>query len=82
VIITRGARHKINFEPGTYEGVELTGSVTIDSSDLEYSAMAPDQLAAVVQEMLDRVMAEDLEEAAACVSEDFDSYVKSWKDGR
>ena len=82
MIITRGITHKINMAPGSYEGVELSGSVTLDSSDLQYEAMDRDQLAAVVQDMLDTVMTEDIVEAARCVSPDDDSYIKSWKDGR
>jgi hypothetical protein len=82
VIITRGVTHKVNMCPGSYEGVVLTGSVTIDSSDLQYSAMGVEQLATAVQDQLDRIMEEDVTEAARCVDPEGDSYITSWKDGR
>jgi hypothetical protein len=81
VIITRGVRHKINMAPGSYEGVELSGSVTIDGSDLQYSAMGVEQLVQTAQDALDLAMEEDVVEAARCVSDEGDSYITSWKDG-
>jgi hypothetical protein len=82
MIITRGITHKVNMAPGSYESVELHGSVTIDSSDLKYSAMDDEQLSTAVQDQLDRIMEEDVTEAARCVDPEGDSYITSWKDGR
>ena len=82
MIITRGITHKVNMCPGSYEGVELTGSVTIDSSDAPFSTMPDVQLGEFVQAMLDKIMDDDIVEAARCVSDEDDSYIKSWKDGR
>jgi hypothetical protein len=82
VIITRGIEHKINMQPGSYEGVVLHGSVTIDSSDLQFAALDVDELLQRAQDLLDQVMADDIVEAARCVSPDGDSYITSWRDGR
>lgn len=81
MIITRGIVHKINMAPGSYEGVELTGSVTVDTDELP-NDLRGDGALAEVQRLLDVTMEEDVLEAARCVSDDDDSYIKSWKDGR
>lgn len=81
MIITRGITHKINMAPGSYEGVELTGSVTVDTDELP-NDLRGDEALAEVQRLLDVTMEEDVLEAARCVSDDDDSYIKSWKDGR
>ena len=80
MIITRGITHKVNMCPGSYEGVELHGSVTIDTDELP-NDLRGDEALAEVQRILDVTMAEDIVEAARCVSPDGDSYVSSWKDG-
>jgi hypothetical protein len=80
VILTRSITHKINTAPGSYEGLEISGTVVVDTDELP-DHLRGDEALAEVQRLLDVTMEEDLIEAARCVQGD-DSYVLSWKDGK
>jgi hypothetical protein len=74
VKLTRNRRHHINLGQNTYEWVEVSATVEIDFDNTE-DLEACSQWA---QDALDKALAADLAEAAACTAADSSTHAEFW----